>query len=227
MTFKTMSRLTISNATGVIAICQNKPFVTPQGELSQSSSGALFHHAYRDLPDDAVITDTKFEEITLEEDYTVQCPPSYLNEQGITFALASILEWKHPIDNTPIRYEDGEFTVFRSIGSIFDLDKAFSTFAPCTDLATTMAIVLRFKPSLRFDPSTLKLQFGYSSYHPSGNQPQFDDDVMLREICREAILSSTSVQPIGKWDGSVPLSMVALTVAPESTEHVRQGGESE
>lgn len=195
----------LSGERGVFATAINHPYISSDGILRQSNAINIMAELVRaNGGTDRVVKDITLEELPLETDYLVICPVDRLNKEGVTYALAEALGWRHPVDNRRIGWQDGEFKVFRQVGSVEDLASAYSLFEPCSDLATLMAIILKFRPTLKFDGNNGILdiaRYGRIVVDPG----EYNEMV---EIAREALHAVIHSGGSSNWGGKVPLSMV-------------------
>lgn len=200
-----LTRISLHGEEGVFATAVNQPYISSDGTLSQSDAFGIMAELIRsNAGTDRVVKDITLNEIWLEEDFLVICPVDQLNKEGVTYALAEALGWRHPVDNRRIGWQDGEFKVFRQVGSVEDLASAYSLFEPCSDLATLMAIILKFRPTLKFDGNNGILdiaRYGRIVVDPG----EYNEMV---EIAREALHAVIHSGGSSNWGGKVPLSMV-------------------
>lgn len=222
--FKSFHRVTIFTAAGAIAVGQNVPSVAFDGTLRQSNVAVVLKEVVGNLPHDTEVTDIELVELPLEGDYKVFSPTDFMTDEGIAYAIASILNWKSPIDDSPMTFRAGEGVYITQPFSITNLDAAFARFDPVNQLAQCMAIQLRFRIELRFDDRTGAAMFRGRPNSPAGSLIQEED--IRREICRSAIDKAYAVIKGSGWDGTVRLSMVAVPpktiaeMAPGQQENV-------
>ena len=201
-TFVVLKALT---ATGdVVAVAHNKPHVNSAGELQQVSLVEMSRSFAYQLAEDQGVHEIITEHHPLEGDYEVRCPSEKMTDTGVAYALAAIMGWKSPINGAEITYKNGELTVINPF-NITNLDAAFTPFKPQEDLAMAMAILLKFKVSIRFSDKELTASFGCSD---SKGRSFGDDPSILRELCRRAVDNAWGVIRDGQWDGTIPLSLV-------------------
>lgn len=211
--FKSFHRISIVTPEGVTAIGQNVPEVLRDGKLYQGSAYEMLRKVTCDLGHDIVITDIKMEEFPLEGDYRLRCVTDYLTDEGLAFALASILNWKSPLNGAEIFYKAGEGIYANNPVDIFTLGEAFKSFDPVNDLALCMSIMQRFKVPMRYDDRT-----GAAVIRPRPDlAATIDDTEIRREICRYAIEDRHAHIPDSGWDGTVHLSMLKLPSPPPMT----------
>lgn len=206
--FKSFHRISIVTPDGVTAIGQNVPEVMFDGKLYQGTAYEMLRKVTFDLDRDIVITDIKMEEFPLEGDYRLRCVTDYLTDEGLAFALASILNWKSPLNGAEIFYKAGEGIYVNNPVDIFTLGEAFKSFDPVNDLALCMSIMQRFKVPMRYDDRT-----GAAFIRPRPDLvATIDDTEIRREICRHAIEDRYAHIRDSAWDGTVHLSMVKQAV---------------
>lgn len=211
-------RVTVMGPDGAIAILQNVPEVAPDGTLRQGTVAQMLGQLPHYLKDNAVITNVVMEEHPLEGDYKVRSDADHLTDEGLAYALAAMLDWKHPASLAPISYTPGEGLIVRNEFSITNLDNAFLPFDPVVDLESCMAILLAFKVNIRFDDRTGAALF-YS--HNTAGGPGITDPIEIRrKICINAI-NARGAFVVSKWDGTVPLSMVKEIVQKSFAESER------
>lgn len=216
--FKSFHRVSIQTPEGVIALGQNVPEVSFDGKLRQGNVTEMLKFVVSNLDHDLNITDIKMEEIPLEGDYKLRAPTDYYTDQGLAFALASILNWKSPLNGAEITYKADEGIYVNNPVEIFNLNDAFKTFDPVNDLALCMSILQLFKVQMRYDSKS-----GAALIRPRPDITDVNDATEIRrEICREAIESRAKYISDCGWDGTIHLSMVkqsVLTIAAMAETH--------
>lgn len=198
-------RVTVLGPKGAIIVLQNVPEVAGDGTLRQGTVAQMLSDLPRFLQGNEPITNVLMEEHQLEGDYKVRTMAEHLTDEGLAYALASILDWKHPSSLAPISYTPGEGLIVRNEFSITNLDNAFLPFDPVVDLEACMAILLAFKVNIRFDDRSGAALF--YNRDTAGGPGYLDPIDIRRHICISAI-NGRSAFVDSKWDGTVPRSMV-------------------
>jgi hypothetical protein len=210
--FKSFHRISIITPEGVVAVGQNVPEVTYDGKLHQGTALEMLRWATSNLECGVNVIDVKMEEFPLDGDFKLRTPTDFLTDEGLAYVLASILNWKSPLNGAEIIYKYGEGIYVNNPVEILNLNDAFKTFDPVNDLALCMAILQKFKIEIRYDSKS-----GAARIRPRPDMGVIIDDTEIRrEICRRAI-EECIVIPGSGWDGTVHLSMVTLPPEPPKT----------
>ncbi len=195
----------------VLIVATNHPIVDYKtGALYQQPLTAVMSQLNQLNISDKIV-DAKIDHITLEGDYDVYCPPEFMTDLGLRYALAACYKWVDPITGTKIFYKDGEVIVTGKV-DIMNLDAAYQPFDPWKNKALAWQIMTDFGVSMCWDHN---LQVTLSDPNRRyADQYTNDPDEIVRRMLRVAVVNR-SFRPNWEWNGHIPLSMVKLPIKAE------------
>jgi len=188
----------------VLIVATNHPIVDYKtGALYQQPLTAVMSQLGQLNISDKIVN-AKIDHIQLEGDYDVYCPPEFMTDLGLRYALAACYKWVDPITGTKIFFEDGNVVVTGTV-DILSLGASFQAFDPWKNKALAWQIMNDFAVSMYWDHN-LRVTFSDPNRR-SADQYTNDPDEIVRRMLRVAV-ANRSMRADWEWNGHIPLSMV-------------------